>query len=248
MCACGPTVPRAEHVRRPRLPRLIEVRCSRRLTSAVSRQESLKPATFFKPQAAVRSYPPNCSNLLNLSMEGTFVSMNMKPTNGNFDHLSRKRIGPCVHAQSLAEQELLTRARGGDQAAFGELCRRPEPRLLRTARHILRNEEDARDAVQEVLLSGFINLSKFDGRSSFFTWVTRIAINSSLMQLRKRRQFFLRLADDYPEDLALKDPAPKSGGVARGERRTKSPQRGNSILVAKAQSCCRTKTDSGIVP
>ena len=138
-------------------------------------------------------------------MGGTFVSKNMKPKNPNFGPVYPERPHP---SQSLAEKELLARARGGDQAAFGELCKRSEPRLLRMARHIVRNEEDAQDAVQEALLNAFLNLSRFDERSSFFTWATRIAINSSLMQLRKRRQFFLRFTDDASEDLALKDPAP----------------------------------------
>lgn len=141
-------------------------------------------------------------------MGETFVSKNMKPRNPNFGPV----YDECPHCsgdpQSPAEKQLLARARAGDQAAFGELCKRSEPRLLRMAQHIVRNEEDARDAVQEALLSAFRNLSRFDERSSFFTWATRIAINSSLMQLRKRRQFFLKFTDYAPEDLAVKDPSP----------------------------------------
>jgi len=132
----------------------------------------------------------------------------MKPTNLNFRPISRDQFRPCAHPQSFAEKELLERARAGDQASFGELCKRSEPRLLRMARHIVRNEEDAQDAMQEALLSAFRNLSAFDERSSFSTWATRIAINSSLMQLRKRRRFFLRSTDDAPEGLPMKDPAP----------------------------------------
>jgi RNA polymerase sigma-70 factor (ECF subfamily) len=132
----------------------------------------------------------------------------MKPTNLNFRPISRDQFRPCAHPQSFVEKELLARARAGDQAAFGELCKRSEPRLLRMARHIVRNEEDAQDAVQDALLNAFRNLSAFDERSSFSTWATRIAINSSLMQLRKRRRFFLRSTDDAPEGLPMKDPAP----------------------------------------
>jgi len=132
----------------------------------------------------------------------------MKPTNLNSRRISRNHFRPFAHPQSFAEKELLARARAGDQAAFGELCKRSEPRLLRMARHIVRNEEDAQDAVQEALLNAFRNLSAFDERSSFFTWATRIAINSSLMQLRKRRHFFLKFTDYAPDDLAVKDPSP----------------------------------------
>jgi RNA polymerase sigma-70 factor, ECF subfamily len=84
----------------------------------------------------------------------------------------------------------------------------PDPSLLRMARNIVRNEEDAQDAVQEALLNAYVNLSTFDERSSFFTWATRITINSSLMLLRKHRQFFLRFTGDDPEELDFKDPAP----------------------------------------
>jgi RNA polymerase sigma-70 factor, ECF subfamily len=132
----------------------------------------------------------------------------MKPTNLNFRPISRNQFRHCADPQTFAEKELLARARAGDQAAFGELCMRSEPRLLRMARQIVRNEEDAQDAVQEALLNAFRNLSAFDERSSFFTWATRIAINSSLMQLRKRRQFFLKFTDYAPDDLAVKDPSP----------------------------------------
>ena len=141
-------------------------------------------------------------------MGGTFVSKTMKPKNPNFGPVYDERPQSSGHPQSPAEKQLIARARAGDQAAFGELCKRSEPCLLRTARHIVRNEEDAQDAVQEALLNAFRNLSTFDERSSFLTWATRIAINSSLMQLRKRRQFFLRFTDDAAEDFVLKDPAP----------------------------------------
>jgi RNA polymerase sigma-70 factor (ECF subfamily) len=141
----------------------------------------------------------------------------MKPTNLNFRPISRNQFRPCAHPQSVAEKELLARARAGDQVAFGELCKRSEPRLLRMARHIVRNEEDARDAVQEALLNAYLNLSRFDERSSFSTWATRIAINSSLMQLRKRKHSFLPLTDDAPEDSRMEDPAPTPEALLAGK-------------------------------
>jgi RNA polymerase sigma-70 factor, ECF subfamily len=132
----------------------------------------------------------------------------MKPKNPNFGPVYDERPHSSGHPQSPAEKQLIARARAGDQAAFGELCKRSVPRLLGMARRIVRNEEDAQDAVQEALLNAFLNLSRFDERSSFFTWATRIAINSSLMQLRKRRPFFVRFTDDAPEDFVVKDPSP----------------------------------------
>jgi RNA polymerase sigma-70 factor (ECF subfamily) len=59
--------------------------------------------------------------------------------------------------------------------------------VLRVAHRILRNREDAEDAVQDCFLNAFVHLKSFDGRSQFGTWLTRIAINAALMKLRKNR-------------------------------------------------------------
>jgi len=87
-----------------------------------------------------------------------------------------------------AEGRLLEELRAGDAAAFEELVRREGPRLLAVARRLLRNEEDARDAVQDAFLSAFRALGGFDGGSRLGTWLHRIAINASLMKLRRRRR------------------------------------------------------------
>jgi RNA polymerase sigma-70 factor (ECF subfamily) len=60
-------------------------------------------------------------------------------------------------------------------------------KLYRTAFGVLRNREDAEDALQDCWLSVCTNLKSFEGRSSFHTWLTRIVINSALMILRRKR-------------------------------------------------------------
>jgi RNA polymerase sigma factor (sigma-70 family) len=70
---------------------------------------------------------------------------------------------------------------------FDELAAPHAKRIFRAAYRITRNRQDAEDAVQDALLQAFVHLEHFDGRSTFATWLTRIAINSSLMILRKRR-------------------------------------------------------------
>ncbi|MGD0137023.1 MAG: sigma-70 family RNA polymerase sigma factor, partial [Bryobacteraceae bacterium] len=60
-------------------------------------------------------------------------------------------------------------------------------RLLRNTYRITRNHEDAEDALQDSFLRAFLHINRFDGRSAFSTWLTRIAINSALMIIRKRR-------------------------------------------------------------
>jgi RNA polymerase sigma-70 factor, ECF subfamily len=74
----------------------------------------------------------------------------------------------------------------GPAAAFDGLWRSYSTRILRTTYRITKNQEDAEDALQDAFLRAYVHLQDFDGRSSFLTWLTRIAINSALMILRKR--------------------------------------------------------------
>lgn len=104
-----------------------------------------------------------------------------------------------VHSQTLCEASLVSDAKRGHQEAFGELCQRHAKRVFRTMVRITRNREDAEDAVQDAFLQAFRHLENFDGRSTFSTWLTRIAINSALMILRRRRNVrFVSL--DSPDD------------------------------------------------
>lgn len=86
------------------------------------------------------------------------------------------------------EQELVSKARRGDYAAFEELVRRHEDRVYSIAMNTLRQEQDAEDVVQNVFLSALRGLSGFRGEAAFGTWLTRIAINASLKALRARRK------------------------------------------------------------
>ena len=84
---------------------------------------------------------------------------------------------------------LLSLARRGNSSAFGELCKRHEKRLFHITLRITRNREDAEDAIQECYLNALVHLKDFDGRSQFATWLTRIAINTALMKIRRSRKF-----------------------------------------------------------
>ncbi|HSL23866.1 MAG TPA: sigma-70 family RNA polymerase sigma factor [Vicinamibacterales bacterium] len=76
----------------------------------------------------------------------------------------------------------------GDAAAYEVLVRTHAARLTRVARHILRNEEDARDAVQDAFISAFRAIQSFDAGSRLSTWLHRIVVNACLMRLRTRRR------------------------------------------------------------
>lgn len=85
------------------------------------------------------------------------------------------------------ESALVARAREGDLAAFNELVNEYSRKIFRLAKHITQNDEDAEDVLQETFLKAFEHLGKFQGQSKFYTWIVRIAVNESLMKLRKRK-------------------------------------------------------------
>jgi RNA polymerase sigma-70 factor (ECF subfamily) len=86
-----------------------------------------------------------------------------------------------------SDAELVSTAKSGDANAFVELSKRHSNRVLLTTYRITRNWQDAEDALQDSLLKAFSHLNGFQEKSSFATWLTRIAINSALMILRKKR-------------------------------------------------------------
>jgi RNA polymerase sigma-70 factor (ECF subfamily) len=94
-------------------------------------------------------------------------------------------IGGCF--REMNEELLVSAARSGDHTAFMELCGRHSGQIRWKIHRITWNREDSEDAFQDTLLRAFLNLKSFEGRSSFSSWLTRIAINSALGILRKRR-------------------------------------------------------------
>lgn len=86
------------------------------------------------------------------------------------------------------DSELVAAARAGSNAAYEEIRSRYSHRLYRRIQSITRNHEDAEDALQETFLHAYLALDSFEGRAQFASWLTRIAINSALMVLRRRRR------------------------------------------------------------
>jgi len=110
-----------------------------------------------------------------------------KGTSGSLP-ASSPNSGPHF-APSSAQSEwgLIQQAIAGDATAQEQLFKVHAPRLYRTAFGVLRNKEDAEDALQDCWLRACTNLKYFEGRSSLSTWLTRIVINSALMIFRKKR-------------------------------------------------------------
>jgi RNA polymerase sigma-70 factor (ECF subfamily) len=90
--------------------------------------------------------------------------------------------------ETVSEQSLVSALRAGSNDAFETLVRLYMARLLRTARRFLKNEEDARDAVQDAFISAFRSIQKFEAGAKLSTWLHRIVVNSALMRLRTKRR------------------------------------------------------------
>src|SRR4249920_2096939 len=86
------------------------------------------------------------------------------------------------------ERELLAGLRRGDNAAFATLVRDNTGRLLAVARRILRNPDDAGDAVQEAFMQAFRAIDRFEGESRISTWLHRITVNACLLRLRHAKR------------------------------------------------------------
>ena len=87
--------------------------------------------------------------------------------------------------RAWSEEQLIAAAKTGSGASFGVLCERHAKKVFRVIYRIMRNREDAEDAVQDCLLNAFAHVKDFDARSQFATWLTRIAINAALAKLRQ---------------------------------------------------------------
>ncbi len=90
-----------------------------------------------------------------------------------------------VHLEN--EATLVAEAKEGNAEAFTVLVNQYERNIFRLALNITSNKEDAEDVLQETFLKAYTHLGRFQGNSRFYTWVVRIAVNESLMKLRKRR-------------------------------------------------------------
>jgi len=93
-------------------------------------------------------------------------------------------LGLTTQPQVISDQRLVGQSREAD---WDRLYARHSRSLYRRVLGIVRNPEDAEDALQEGLLSAFRNLHRFEGRAGLSTWLTRIVINAALMQVRSRR-------------------------------------------------------------
>src|ERR1700690_2862639 len=119
----------------------------------------------------------------------------------------------------LSDSVAVAQARAGDSGAFRVLVERHSRNLFRLAYRMTGHQQDAEDVVQEAFLRAYRQLSKFDDRASFGTWLYRIAANCSLDLIRSRKRRAAQ-TEGVPEEgapdpiEALPDPAPAPDRLA----------------------------------
>ena len=109
---------------------------------------------------------------------------------------------PERRQEADADVDIVRQVQGGDVAAFDRLIGKYRERVYGILYHMTSNREDAADLTQEAFIKAFQSIHRFGGQSSFFTWLYRIAVNSTLSHLRKARlrSFFSleRIDSDEP--------------------------------------------------
>ncbi len=88
---------------------------------------------------------------------------------------------------NLTDQKLIGQVLSGDSAAFGEIVERHEDRLYNTIYRLVGSADDARDLLQDTFVKAYEKLDDFRGGSSLYTWLFRIAVNTSLSHRRRRK-------------------------------------------------------------
>ncbi|MFP4540503.1 MAG: sigma-70 family RNA polymerase sigma factor [Opitutales bacterium] len=111
-----------------------------------------------------------------------------------------------VETQSEADIDAtyVQRVQDGDVAAFDYLVQKYRERLFSIVYNLTSNREDAADLVQEAFIKAFGSISRFQGKSSFFTWLYRIAVNTALSHLKRNRlRRFFSLENIHDEASSL---------------------------------------------
>ena len=117
------------------------------------------------------------------------------------------------------ERRLVRQAQSGDTAAYEELVRIHQPRLLAVVGGILRRNQDVEDIAQQVLVKAYLSLKRFDMRSAFGTWLYKIAVNECFDYFRKKKvRRIVYEADLSEEQLRQIEVVPAHTGGAHRSR------------------------------
>jgi RNA polymerase sigma factor (sigma-70 family) len=102
-------------------------------------------------------------------------------------------------ADKIADEEIITRVLNGEKNLYALLVRRYNQRLYRVGMGIINDDDEVEDVMQVAYIKAYENLSGFEHKSSFSTWLTRILINECLLRIRKRKSLS-NMSDDIFEN------------------------------------------------
>ena len=105
------------------------------------------------------------------------------------------------HENDLTDQQLVNIVLSGDTNAFGTIIKKTERLVTQIVFKMINNSEDRKDLAQDIYLKAFKNLSGFKFQAKLSTWIARIAYNSCLNYLEKRKLRCFPAIDETDEDL-----------------------------------------------
>ncbi len=120
-------------------------------------------------------------------------NLNSKP-----EEASEEESGP-------SDSELVLKSQQGDVRAFDELVERYHGKIYGLTYNMTSNREDAEDLTQEVFMKAFEALPRFQGKSSFYTWIYRIAVNKTINYRKKRNRKRALSLDQFDQDIKTDD-------------------------------------------
>lgn len=135
----------------------------------------------------------------------------------------------CADVGQEPDSELVSRVQGGDVAAFGDLVRRHERTVYAVVSRMIDCRDDVDDIVQDVFVTAFRSMGSFQGKAAFSTWLYRIAVNTTIKQMRKARVRRTSSIDDPEAGLAERLTASGADGPESAAERT---MRGEAIRKA----------------
>jgi RNA polymerase sigma-70 factor, ECF subfamily len=125
------------------------------------------------------------------------------------------RYNPPVTGGTTSENELIRRARGGDEDAFAELVTLHANRVYGALRRFGLDATEADEVAQEVFLRAWRGLARFEGRAQFSTWLYRIAFNEAQRRLSRRAPFRVEADPDRDDPIAAVPESPNLGPEAQ---------------------------------
>ncbi len=151
----------------------------------------------------------------------------------------------------MTDRELIEAVVAGNNSSFKELVKRYEPRIAATVKGMLGNVSEAEDVGQETFIRFYKGIKKFRGDASVGTYLTRIAINLSLNELKRRKRKSMIFQENNEESFELPDKDTKTGFDENKEFIHKAiqklPAKFRSVIVLRLIDGCSTDETAKIL-